>query len=316
MDDSAGIKGSVVSKMNEAEIRSWFFTSYSYCDTKFDECYNLLSNWIEFRTNLIQDIEAVTKDLESNFQSTKKSKIIGSSAGVVGGTLSLTGIVLAPVTAATSLILTAFGTVVSGAGMIAMGSSVLKNGSSTKKICAGVQAKLEDDIEMSRELKTSMVDISAFCKEFFDLLENNEQLRDGYSQLMESKSGSEALIKMKMWILLTRLYEENEEGINGIVRDFKIDPILMSRLTRTILVTASQEFIAAQASLGLIGIGINIADIIVSSKDLKDDSQNESLMAMENLLVDLKKELRSIKVLKNYLDEAIEREIIRFDTLL
>ncbi|XP_065558795.1 uncharacterized protein LOC136026307 isoform X2 [Artemia franciscana] len=295
--------------MNDKEIKSWFFTCYSYCDVKFDECYGLLTQWIQFRTDLIHEIQLVSEELKLNFQSTKVSKVVGSSAGVAGGTLSLTGLFLAPVTGGSSLILTPVGLALSGVGVVARTSSVLRNGYSTKKIIADIQAKLDRDIELSNTLKDKMSEITRFCSNFTKTLRHSEKLNQAFQKFIEDNSGTDALTKMKVWLLLSEFCQDGNVG-EGDESDShcKLDPILAGRLTRAVLVSASHGIITAQLSLGLVGLGINIADIIVSSRNLKHNMKNESMLTVENMLTGLEKELASMTLLKNYLDIAGKQE--------
>ncbi|XP_065558744.1 uncharacterized protein LOC136026281 [Artemia franciscana] len=295
--------------MNDNEIKSWFFTSYSYCDIKFDEFYGLLTQWIQFRTTLTHEIQLVSEELKLNFQSTKVSKVVGSSTGVVGGTLSLTGLFLAPVTGGSSLILTPVGLALSGVGVVARTSSVLRNGYSTKKIIADIQAELDRDIKLSNALKDKMSEITHFCSNFIKTLRHSEKLNQAFEKFIEDNSGTDALTKMKVWLLLSEFCQDGNVGEDDESDSHcKLDPILAGRLTRAVLVSASHGIITAQLSLGLVGLGINIADIIVSSRNLKHNMKNESMLTVENMLTGLEKELASMTLLKNYLDIAGKQE--------
>ncbi|KAK2711768.1 hypothetical protein QYM36_012777 [Artemia franciscana] len=235
--------------------------------------------------------------------------LAGSSAGVAGGTLSLTGLFLAPVTGGSSLILTPVGLALSGVGVVARTSSVLRNGYSTKKIIADIQAKLDRDIELSNTLKDKMSEITRFCSNFTKTLRHSEKLNQAFQKFIEDNSGTDALTKMKVWLLLSEFCQDGNVG-EGDESDShcKLDPILAGRLTRAVLVSASHGIITAQLSLGLVGLGINIADIIVSSRNLKHNMKNESMLTVENMLTGLEKELASMTLLKNYLDIAGKQE--------
>lgn len=248
-----------------------------------DELINVYKAWIKNRRETIKSLKEIVTDMDSDEFRSNVTNIVGSGVGVAGGAMVIGGLLLAPFTAGASL-------VVAGAGL---GASVL----------GGVTNLTSDTIAQNYALRK--------CKEADDKIKNDQERS---AELERSEKQLTDVI-----VFLTREAEASKSDITTIMKSaavttkgLKVFKIVRNtvgfaragyRGVGAVGMAAGRAIGKASGALAIVGIGLDIWQIVSSSKDISNGSKSELGKGITKHILELEKSLNAVE---KYFSETYE----------
>lgn len=254
--------------------------NYQKC---LDELAVVYKDWIIKRKKAIKLLKEIVKDMDSDEFRGNVTNIVSSGVGVAGGAMVIGGLLLAPFTAGASL-------AVAGAGL---GASVL----------GGVGNITSDTIAQNyalRKCKEADDEIKADQKRSADLEHAVKQLTSAIVILQNEAEATQTdvstLIKgafitrkgLQVFKIVQNTVGLARAGYRGI---------------GAVGMAAGRAIGKASGALAVVGIGLDIWQIVSSSKDISNGSKSELGKGITKHIVELEKSLNAVQ---KYFSETYE----------
>lgn len=283
----------------DTDMDSMFFESLqSFMDVSskvsraFEELCQGVREWSPKRDETIARLKEIAEKLHKTTKDVAISQTVGSSAGLLGGLIVIGGLVLSPVTLGLSLIpsLIAGGVIGSAGALTAIGSSVAEI-IIDKDLVQQATASLEEDKGLTDILAGQIRDFNAASSLLLRYIPQDELENFVSFGSFEQSSENPNLaatpegIGPRLGITVTRLVTVGGKAI--------AIPLTRTLITGTV---AASRMVALALAHGIaaIGIGLDIANIVLAAIKLGKGAKSEDAIKLEEAVADLENGKREI----------------------
>lgn len=263
--------------------------SVKQASQKYQKCWDELAdeykNWIIKRRKAIYLLKEIVKDMDSVEFKGNVTNIVGSSVGVAGGALVIGGLLLAPFTAGASF-------VVAGAGLGASvlgGVTNLTSDKIAKNYALRKCKEADDEIKADQDRSNKLTDAEEnLTKAIVDLEKKADATQIDISTLRKTarkiitRDGWKVIKSVRPCVILAR------GGYRGI---------------GAVAMAAGRAIGKASGALVVVGIGLDIWQIVSSSKDLSNGSKSKLGKRITKHISELEESLNAVQ---KYFSETYE----------
>lgn len=281
-----------------AESIQKFLDVSSAVNDAFDKLRHGARQWLPKREETIARLKELAGQLDKTTRDVAITQAVGSSVGIVGGLVAIVGLALAPLTLGSSLIPAAIaGGVIGGAGALTAVGSTVAEIVIDKNLVDQAIGRLEEDRTLTDALVGQMSDFKESSSLLLRYIPQDELEylisaatydRSSANPDLAPKPGD---IGPRLGITVSRLV-----AVGGKAIAMPVTKMLVAG-------TVAASKIAAMAvshSIAAIGIGLDIANIIIAAKKLEKGAKYENAAQLERAIADLEKGKRVIA--DTYLD--------------
>lgn len=256
--------------------------SKDYQDS-LDELIRVYKDWLQLRRMTINELKEIVNDMDSEEFRSNVTSIVGSGVGVAGGAMVIGGLLLAPFTGGVSLVVAGAGL---GAGVLGgftnLTSETIAQNYALKR-CKEANDKIKNDQEKSAELERSekkLTDVIVF------LTKEAEASKSDVTTIM--KSASVTTKGLKVFKIVQNTVGFARAGYRGV---------------GAVGMAAGKALGKASGALAIVGIGLDIWQIVSSSKDISNGSKSELGKGITKHILELEKSLNAVE---KYFSETYE----------
>lgn len=275
-----------------------FLDVSSAVSNAFDRLRHDIKEWLPKREETIARLKEIAGQLNKTTRDVAISQTVGSSVGILGGLVAIGGLVLSPFTLGLSLIPAAVaGGLIGGAGALTAIGSTLAEIIIDKNLVDKATCCLEEDKILTEALVGQIRDFNGTSSLLLRYIPQDELESFVSVATYEQSSANPDLtstpddIGPRLGITVSRLVTVGGKAIAM--------PVTKMVIAGT--VAASRMVAMAVAhSIAVIGIGLDIANIVLAGIKLGKGAKSENATKLEGAIADLEKGKREITEI--YLD--------------
>lgn len=249
-----------------------------------DDLISIYTDWLKNRRNTIKKLKEIVKDMDSDEFRNNVANIVAGGVGVTTGAVMIGALLSAPFTGGASLVVAGVAAGVGAAGGVAnlVGDKYAENYAVNK--CKEADHLIKADVKKSGNLEKA----EAKLTEVIVILQNESE-KSGTDILKLMKDFKVKDKGMKVFKIARKTVKFARQG-HGVVSAF-------GRASGKVLSKATGKFFA------IVGIGLDIWQIVSSSQDIGNGSKSELGKGITKHILDLEKSLNAVE---KYFSETYE----------